>query len=150
MLNRIQWIGHLGRDVELRYLPNGTAVANFSVASTEKWKDKTSGEKMERTEWLRCNVFERLAEVCGEWLKKGSLVYVSGSLQTREYTDKDGIKRYSTECRVDTMKMLGGKPDDDGGDRPTREQRENRAAAKQQAAPKTGGGFADMDDDVPF
>lgn len=149
MLNRIQWIGHLGKDPEVRYMPNGTAVANFSVASTEKWKDKASGEKMERTEWLRCNAFERLAEICGEYLKKGSLVYVEGNLQTRKYTDKDGVDRYATECRVQSMKMLGGKSDE-GGDRPTAEQRENRAAAKAAAAPKTGTGFDDMDDDIPF
>ena len=148
MLNRIQWIGHLGKDCEVRYMPNGTAVANFSVASSEKWKDKASGEKKERTEWLRCNAFERLAEVCGEYLKKGSLVYVEGNLQTRKYTDKDGVERYATECRVQSMKMLGGKSDDDGGEAQRREPA--AAAPAQRQAPKSGTGFDEMDDDIPF
>lgn len=152
MLNRIQWIGHLGKDCEVRYMPNGTAVANFSVASSEKWKDKNSGEQMERTEWLRCNAFERLAEVCGEYLKKGSLVYVEGNLQTRKYTDKDGVERYATECRAQSMKMLGGKRDDDGDGHAPAQRREPTAApaTQQRQAPKSGTGFDDMDDDIQF
>ena len=153
MLNRIMFVGFLGKDAEVRYMPNGNAVANFSVASTEKWKDKASGEPQERTEWLRCNAFDKLAEICGEYLTKGKLVYVDGPLQTRKYTDKDGVERYSTECRVQTMKMLGsGKSDD--GDRPP-EQRENRAAAKERTKPQQSTGFDNMDDDnmdddIPF
>lgn len=155
MLNKVQFIGYLGRDVELRYLPSGAAIANFSVASTEKWKDKGSGEMQERTEWLRCNAFDRLAEICGEWLKKGSLVYVEGNLQTRKWTDKDGIEKYSTECRLSQMKMLGGKlKDADGeGDSTTQQQGpapHQRAGKPQVAKPDTGTGFDDMDDDIPF
>ena len=143
MLNKVQFIGHLGKDPEVRYLSSGTAVCNFSIASTEKWKDK-DGEKHERTEWLKCNAFDRLAEVCGEWLKKGSLVYVEGNLQTREY-EKDGTKRYVTECRVSQMKMLGGKPEGE------RQERAPASAPKSQAkAPASGTGFADMEDDIPF
>lgn len=150
-LNKVMWIGHLGKDPEVRYLDNGDAVCNFSIASSERWKDKNSGEMQERTEWLRCNAFQRLAEVCGEYLKKGSLVYIEGKLQTRSY-EQDGVTKYVTECRLDSMKMLGSKPQGDEGG----EQRQPRAAApapqRQQRQPptKTSGGFDDMDDDIPF
>lgn len=133
MLNKVQFIGHLGRDPETRHMPNGTAVCNFSVASSERWKDK-QGEQQERTEWLRCSAFDRLAEICGEYLRKGSLVYVEGSLQTRKYEDKDGTERYVTECRLREMKMLGGKPEREEAQPPARP----RAAA------------APFDDDIPF
>lgn len=154
MLNKIQFIGHLGRDPEVRYTQSGLAVCNFSVASSEKWKDKHTGEKMEETEWLRCSAFDRLAEICGEYLKKGSLVYVEGKLKTRKYTDKDGIERYSTECAVREMKMLGGRPEEQSTGRPQPqqardpepEQRSRPAAEK----PRSAGGFEDMDDDIPF
>jgi single-strand DNA-binding protein len=159
MLNKIQFIGHLGRDPETRYLPDGMAVCNFPVASSEKWKDKSTGEKKERTEWLRCNAFDRLAEICDEYLKKGSLVYVEGKLQTREYTDKDGIKRYATECRINEMKMLGGRPEREEQNTSAPEQRRDpapRAAQGQrprpadQAEPRQSTGFDDMNDDIPF
>lgn len=156
MLNKVQFIGHLGRDPDVNYLPSGAAVCNFSVAASEKWKDKNSGEQMERTEWLRCTAFERLAEVCGEYLKKGSLVYVEGSLQTRKWQDKDGVDRFTTECRVGSMKMLGGRQGRDGGEE---RQRPAAAPAAKPAARPSGGvpgrksepsGFDDMDDDIPF
>ena len=171
MLNKIQFIGHLGRDAELRYLPSGTAVCNFSVASSERWKDKETGEQVERTEWLRCNAFDKLAEICGEWLKKGSLVFVEGSLQTRKYNDKDGNEQTSVECKLTTMKMLGGKPEGAAAGVGRGEQQQERQPAqrqqeqqsRQQAAParrapasrpqqdaRPATGFDDMDDDIPF
>jgi single-strand DNA-binding protein len=158
LLNKVQFIGHLGRDPEVRYLSNGMAVCNFSVASSEKWKDKASGEMQERTEWLRCNAFDRLGEVCGEYLKKGSLVYVEGNLQTRKYTDKDGVERQVTECRLQSMKMLGGRPAEDRtetGHGPAAAQAGSRGAPAQRGAParpaqKSDTGFDDMDDDIQF
>ena len=139
MLNQAQIIGHLGKDPESRFMPNGEAVCNFSVATTERWKDK-SGEKQEDTQWHRITTFRKLAEICGEYLHKGSLVYIRGKIQTREYTDKDGIKRYSTEIVADEMKMLGGKPD---------------AGERQESAPKpeprrSQNPVAALDDDIPF
>lgn len=151
MLNKVTFIGYLGRDPEVNYLSSGVAVANFSVASTEKWKDK-NGEQQERTEWLRCSAFDRLGEVCGEYLKKGSLVYVEGSLQTRKWQDKDGQDRFTTECRLTTMKMLGGRPrdDDGGGEQRSSAPPPQRRPSAPAPAPKSGGGFDDMDDDIPF
>jgi len=159
MLNKIQFIGHLGRDPEVRYLPDGMAVCNFPVASSEKWTDKHTGEKKERTEWLRCNAFDRLAEICGEYLVKGSLVYVEGKLQTRKYTDKDGIERYATECRINEMKMLGGRPENAEQNTRAPEQRRDPAPRAEpgqrprpasQAEPRQSTGFDDMPDDIPF
>lgn len=109
-VNKVIIVGNLGKDPETRFMPNGEAVTNFSVATTESWKDKNSGEKKEVTEWHRITTFRKLAEICGEYLKKGSSVYLEGKLQTRKYTDKDGIERYTTEIVADTMQMLGGKP----------------------------------------
>lgn len=136
MLNQAQIIGHLGKDPEVRYLPSGDPVANFSIATTEKWKDKATGEQREQTEWHRINVFGKLADICSQYLKKGSLVFVQGKITTREWTDKDGIKRYSTEIRADHMKMLGGRSDDQGGQRT---QHQPAAAA-----------VSDLEDDIPF
>ena len=115
MLNKIQIIGYLGRDPEVRYLPSGAAVCNFSVATTEKWKD-ASGNPVEETEWHRVSAFERLAEVCGEYLHKGSLVFIEGKLKTRKYQDKDGVEKTSTEIVAREMKMLGGRSHDDSQD----------------------------------
>lgn len=142
MLNKAQIIGNLGRDPEMRYLPSGDAVANISVATTEKWKDKASGEMKEHTEWHRISFFGKLAEIAGQYLKKGSTVYVEGKIQTRKYTDKDGAEKFATEIKGEVMKMIGGKS----------EHGEQQAApakqpARQAAAPS---GFEDMDDDIPF
>jgi single-strand DNA-binding protein len=149
MLNQAQIIGHLGKDPETRYLPSGEAVCNFSLATTEKWKDKNTGEQKEATEWHRITTFGKLAEICGQYLKKGSQAFVQGKLVTRKYTDKDGIERYATEIRADNMKMLGGRQDGAQGERTTahahRQQRP--AAAPAAAAPQS---FDDMDDDIPF
>ncbi len=150
-LNQAQIIGRLGKDPEVRFLPSGEAVANFSLATSERWKDKTTGEPKESTEWHRITMFGRLAEVAGEYLKKGALVFVQGKLVTRKYTDGQGIERYSTEVRADTMKMLGGRDDQAGGQAPAeRPARAPAAAPRQAAAPAGGSGFDDMDDDIPF
>ena len=118
MINKAIIVGNLGADPEVRYLPSGEAVANIRVATTEKWKDKASGEMKEATEWHRISFFGRTAEVVGEYLKKGSQVYVEGSIRTRKWQDKDGQDRYSTEIRGDLMKMLGGRQGmGDGGGR---------------------------------
>lgn len=149
MLNRVQFIGHLGRDPEVRYMASGEAVCNFPVASTERWKDKNSGEQKEATEWLKVSAFGRQAEICGEYLKKGSLVLVEGKLKTRKY-DKDGVEHYATDCQLSLMKMLSGRTDRDGSiDRQAAESsRVDRAA--QQAPAKAAGGSGNMDDDIPF
>jgi len=149
MLNQIQIIGHLGRDPEVRQLPTGEPVANLAVATTEKWKDKNTGEAKQATEWHRVSMFGKLAEISGQYLHKGSLIYISGKLKTRKYTDKDGVEKYATEIQASEMKMLGGKPDGQQGQQPARQ------AAPQRQAPQPvrqgqSGGFAAMDDDIPF
>lgn len=150
MLNQAQIIGHLGKDPETRYLPSGEAVCNFSIATTEKWKDKNTGEQKEATEWHKVTTFGKLAEICGQYLKKGSQAFVQGKIVTRKYTDKDGIDRYATEIRADNMKMLGGRQDGAQGERtqspPQRQQRPTAAPA----AAEDPKGFDDMDDDIPF
>ncbi len=113
-INKAIIVGNLGRDPEVRYTPDGTAVANFSVATSETWNDKQSGEKKERTEWHRIVAWRRLGEICGEYLHKGSQVYVEGKLQTRSW-EQDGVTRYSTEIVASTVQFLGGK---EGGGRP--------------------------------
>lgn len=102
-------IGHLGNDPETRYLPNGDPVANFSIAVTEYWKDKSSGEKKESTTWFRVNAFGKLAEICGQYLKKGAACMVVGKMQSRKWTDKGNVERESWELKADTMQMLGGR-----------------------------------------
>ena len=106
-INKVLLIGHLGNDPEIRYTPSGTAVANFTIATSEEWKDKMSGEKQTRTEWHRIVVWSRLAEICGEYLHKGKQVYIEGRLQTRSWEDRDGVKRYTTEIIAQNMQMLG-------------------------------------------
>lgn len=148
-LNKIQIIGHLGRDPEVRYLPNGDAVSNFSVATTEKWKNQ-AGEQQESTEWHRVTAFAKLAEIVGKYLKKGSQVYIEGKIQSRKYQDKDGNEKVSVEIRASEMQMLGGRTDATGDQQPQAQQRPAPAA---RPAPKTaagGSGFDDMSDDIPF
>ena len=108
-VNKVILVGNLGRDPETRYMPNGEAVTNISVATTETWKDKTSGEKQEKTEWHRVTFYRRLAEIAGEYLKKGSQVYIEGRLETRKWQDKEGKDRYTTEIIANEMKMLGSR-----------------------------------------
>ena len=106
-VNKVILLGHLGRDPEVRYTPSGAAVANFTIATSEEWKDKDSGEKQERTEWHRIVAWRRLGEICGEYLHKGSQVYIEGRLQTKSWEDREGNKRYTTEVIAQTMQMLG-------------------------------------------
>lgn len=158
-LNKVQLIGHLGRDPEARTFPDGGMVVNMAIATTESWKDKNTGEKKELTEWNRVVVNGKLAEICNQYLRKGSLVYVEGSLRTRKY-QKDGVDHYATEIRADQMRMLGGRPtESDGSD--TGQFSRARSSAPAQAprpqqrdaqapAPRAASGFDDMDDDIPF
>jgi single-strand DNA-binding protein len=150
-VNKVIIVGNLGADPETRYLPSGEAVTNIRVATTDRWKDKASGEMKEATEWHRIAFFGRLAEVAGEYLKKGSQVYVEGALRTRKWQDKEGQDRYSTEIRGDVMQMLGRR---EGGGEPRSESaapREAKPAAPAQAgAKKPAGKFDDMEDDIPF
>lgn len=152
-VNKVIVVGNLGADPETRYLPSGEAVTNIRVATTDRWKDKASGEMKEATEWHRIAFFGRLAEIAGEYLKKGSQVYVEGSLRTRKWQDKEGHDRYSTEIRGDVMQMLGSRAGSgepraapaaaDAGD--ARGEPAARPAAK-----KPAGKFDDMADDIPF
>ena len=143
-INKVILIGNLGRDPENRYLPSGEQVTSIAVAKTESWKDKTTGEKKELTEWSRVSFFGKLAEIAGQYLKKGSQVYIEGRLRTRKYTDKEGIDRYATEIIADTMQMIGSRQE---GQQSTG--RNSYSEAKQtgrRAAP------SDYDDssDIPF
>jgi len=148
-VNKWIGIGNVGKDPEMRYMPNGDAICNISIACTDSYKDKNTGEKKEVTEWVRVAFFGKLAEIAGQYLKKGSQVYVEGSLRTRKWQDKEGQDRYTTEIRADVMKMLGGKRDgEQSGTRP-----ESAPAQPQRnsaPAPNSGGGFADMSEDIPF
>ena len=158
-VNKVILIGNLGKDPETRYLPSGDAVTNFSIATTEKWKNK-SGEQQEHTEWHRISMFGKVAEIAGEYLKKGSPVYVEGRIRTRKWQDKEGQDKYTTEIVGDRMQLLGsrsgGSGSSSGGAEPIgREPREPAAAASgggKPAAGKKGGGgaFDQMDDDIPF
>ena len=163
-VNKVIIVGNLGKDPEMRTFPSGGRVCNVTIATSERWKDKTSGEMKELTEWHRVVFNDRLAEIAGEYLRKGSQVYVEGSLRTRKWTDKDGIEKYTTEIRADQMQMLGsrqgmgGPGGDDGGGggyeapRQSAPARAPAAAAPRQApaASKQASGFDDMDDDIPF
>lgn len=172
-VNKVILVGNLGRDPEVRYSPDGAAVCNLSLATTSSWKDKASGEKREETEWHRVVMYSRLAEIAGEYLKKGRSVYIEGRLKTRKWQDKDtGADRYSTEIIADQMQMLGGREEGGGGgggnysgggyDDAPRQQRaqvqrpapqrneyaNQRGGAARQSTPASN--LADMDDDIPF
>jgi single-strand DNA-binding protein len=155
-VNKVILVGRLGKDPVTRYMPNGEAVTNFSVATSETWKDKTSGEKQEKTEWHNIAAYRKLAEICGEYLKKGSQVYIEGKLQTRKWTDKEGVERYTTDVIADQMTMLGsrqgmGGGDADGGGDYSRPSAPSGGGAPKPAANKGGAAkFDDMDDDIPF
>ena len=173
-LNKVLLIGNLGRDPETRFLPNGNAVCNFSIATTESWKDKQSGQKQEKTEWHNISMYGRLAEIAGQYLKKGSSVYIEGRLQTRKWQDKQtGADRYTTELIADEMKMLGGRGDGGGGggmggmgggynqqgggddfnqeySAPPAQQQQAPRQAPPQAAAKPARNFDDFEDDIPF
>ncbi|EOA06647.1 ssDNA-binding protein [Herbaspirillum frisingense GSF30] len=175
-VNKVIIVGNLGRDPETRYMPNGEAVTNIAVATTESWKDKNSGEKKELTEWHRITFYRKLAEIAGQYLKKGSQIYVEGRLQTRKWQDKEGVERYTTEIIADTMQMLGGRQGAGGGGgmdeggygsggggagsygggAPRQSAGGNAGggggggAPRQQPAQRPAPNFSDMDDDIPF
>ncbi|ARP88328.1 single-stranded DNA-binding protein [Bordetella genomosp. 9] len=165
-VNKVILVGNLGRDPEVRYSPEGSAICNLSVATTSQWKDKNTGERREETEWHRVVMYNRLAEIAGEYLKKGRSVYIEGRLKTRKWQDKDtGADRYSTEIVADQMQMLGGREGggEGGGygggggyeDAPQRQARpQAQRPAPQRPAPQPASGGAanltDMDDDIPF
>ena len=165
-INKVILVGNLGNDPDVKATQGGTTITTISVATSEQWKDKQTGQAQERTEWHRVKFFGKLAEIAGEYLRKGSQVYVEGSLRTRKWTDQSGGEKYSTEIRADQMQMLGsrqgmGQPaGDDGGGydsaprRPAPASRQAPASAPPQrpAAPasKASSGFDDMDDDIPF
>lgn len=139
-INKVILVGNLGNDPDVKYTQGGTTITTISVATSEAWKDKTSGEQKERTEWHRVKFFGRLAEIAGEYLKKGAQVYIEGSIRTEKYTGKDGIERYSTDIIADEMQMLGGRGES-GGERSARPQRQER--------PAPAGDFDDSDS-IPF
>ena len=144
-VNKVILVGNLGSDPETRTFPSGDQVCNVAIATNEKWKDKQTGEAKEHVEYHRLVFNGRLAEIAAQYLRKGSQVYVEGSIRTRKYNDKDGVEKYATDIRVDQMQMLGGKPEQ-GGEQRAPQQR--RAPAPQAAS--TGSGFDDMADDIPF
>ena len=163
-VNKVIIVGNLGRDPEIRYMPSGDAIANIAVATSYKSKDRNSGEQKELTEWHRISFFGRLAEIVAQYLKKGSSVYVEGRLQTRKYTDKDGIERYATDIIAENMQMLGGRQGmgggdsmgggmDDGGYEPQQRPAPRQAPPAPAARPqpqRPAPNFSDMDDDIPF
>ncbi len=154
-VNKVILVGNLGKDPDVRYLPSGEAVTNITLATTDTWKDKSSGEKKEATEWHRVAFFGKLAEIAGQYLKKGRQVYVEGSLRTRKWQDKDGQDRYTTEIIASEMKMLGsreGLGDSGPRDMPSGGGSTNRPPAESRPAPApaASGGFNDFEDDIPF
>ncbi|MGB5258348.1 MAG: single-stranded DNA-binding protein [Woeseiaceae bacterium] len=148
-VNKVIIVGNLGQDPETRYMPSGSAVTNFTVATNESWKDKQTGEQKDRTEWHRVAMFNRLAEIAAEYLRKGSQVYIEGKLRTRKWQGQDGNDRYTTEIIADEMQMLGGRGEGGGGG--------NFGGSRGGSKPSQGGGNAppqpgpdDFDDDIPF
>ncbi|HEX7054813.1 MAG TPA: single-stranded DNA-binding protein [Burkholderiales bacterium] len=150
-VNKVILVGNLGADPETKYLPSGDAVTNIRLATTDRWKDKASGEMREATEWHRIAFFGRLAEIAGEYLRKGSQVYIEGRIRTRKWQDKEGQDRYSTEIVADVMQMLGSRAGA-GEPREPRGEAAGAKAAEAKAAPakKPAGKFDDMEDDIPF
>ena len=159
-INKVIIVGNLGNDPEMRYMPSGSAIANLSVATTDSWKDKQSGQQQEQTEWHRVVFFNRLAEIAGEYLRKGSQVYIEGSLRTRKWTDKSGNDRYTTEIVGKDLQMLGGRAGDGGqaggqpsqggnyGSKPAPQRQQQAASPPPAAAPFNTDN--DFDDDIPF
>jgi single-strand DNA-binding protein len=152
-VNKVILLGNLGRDPELRFMPNGDAVCNFSIATTDSWKDK-AGEKQERTEWHNIVMYRKLAEIAGEYLKKGSSIYIEGRLQTRKWQTKEGQDRYTTEVIADSMQMLGGRSGASQGDRSSDENLsqasspvKNQANTSNESSPTS---FDEFEDDIPF
>jgi len=150
-INKVILVGHLGKDPETKYMPSGGAVTNVTLATSESWKDKSSGEKQEKTEWHRVVFFNKLAEIAGEYLKKGSQVYVEGSLRTRKWQNKEGVDQYTTEIVANEMQMLGGKPGSGAGGGDYSQASPGRSSS-QQASPQAQPAGMDVpfDDDIPF
>ncbi|MDF9619533.1 single-stranded DNA-binding protein [Pseudomonas entomophila] len=160
-INKVILVGTCGQDPEVRYAPNGTAITNLSLATSESWNDRQTGQKVEKTEWHRVTLFGKVAEIAGEYLRKGSQVYIEGKLKTREW-EKDGIKRYVTEVHVDingTMQLLGGRPQNQqqsgdpynqGGQQQYNQAPRQQAQRPQQPAPQPAAEFDSFDDDIPF
>ncbi len=148
-INKAIVVGNLGRDPEVRYSANGNAIANVTLATTDSWKDRQSGERQEKTEWHRVVFFGRLAEIAGEYLKKGSQVYVEGRLQTRKWEDRDGNERYTTEIVANDMQMLGGRGGGGGGEA-SGGSSPDYGQGEPSPAPTGGGQDGDFDDDIPF
>ncbi|EPA9110999.1 MAG: single-stranded DNA-binding protein [Serratia liquefaciens] len=146
-VNKAIIVGNLGKDPEVRYLQNGGAVANITLATSESWRDKATGEQKEKTEWHRVVLFGKLAEIAGEYLRKGSQVYIEGKLTTRKWVDQAGVEKYTTEIHVNVggvLQMLGGKPDGGGGSQPQQQGRQPQQHASSNEPPM------DFDDDIPF
>ena len=153
-VNKVIIIGNLGKDPEVRYLASGSAICNITVATSRQWKDKTSGERQEETEWHRITFFDRMAEIAGEYLKKGRPVYVEGRLKTRKYTDKEGVEKYTTEIHATDLQLLGAR-EGGGSDADMGAGAQQRSAPAPRPAPtkpaaKSSTGFDNMDDDIPF
>lgn len=155
-VNKVILVGNLGRDPEMRYMPSGDALASFSIATTDTWKDK-SGQRQERTEWHRISMFGKQAEIAGQYLKKGSSVYIEGRLQTRKWTDKEGHERQTTEVVADRMQMLGGRAGgnafevmDEGDEAPRQSAPREQSPGGSKPAGGGGSGFDDFEDDIPF
>lgn len=163
-INKVILIGNLGNDPEVKYLPSGGAVANFTVATSESWTDKTTQQKKEETEWHKIVIYQRLAEIAGEYLRKGSKVYLEGKLKTRKWQDKDGVERYTTEIVANELQMLDGKQSDQQGQatQQQRQQQQVQPQQRQQPAPQQRQPqqnyqpqigkplVVDFDDDAPF
>lgn len=148
-VNKVILIGNCGSDPETRYLPSGGAVTNITLATSESWKDKQSGQQQERTEWHRVVFFNRLAEIAGEYLRKGSKVYIEGALRTRQW-EKDGVKRYTTEIVASEMQMLDGRGGESSAPPPSSNEPYAGAGDAPQASNKGSSSFDDFDDDIPF
>jgi len=148
-INKVILVGNLGKDPEIRYSANGAAIANCTLATTESWKDRNTGEKQEKTEWHRVVFFSRLAEIVGEYLKKGSQIYVEGRLQTRKWQDQSGQDRYTTEIVANEMQMLGSRAGAGGGDYSAPSASAGGGKPQSQPTPAPAGA-ADFDDDIPF
>jgi single-strand DNA-binding protein len=146
-VNKVILIGNIGQDPEVKYMPSGGAVTNVSIATSETWKDKNTGQPQERTEWHRVVFFNRLGEIAGEYLKKGSKVYIEGRLQTRKWQAQDGTDRYSTEIVADQMQMLDGARNDGQQSQPAQQR---QPAQQSQPVPSQPHGFDNFDDDIPY
>ncbi len=147
-VNKAIIVGNVGQDPEVRYMPSGSAVAELSVATSEQWKDKTSGEKQERTEWHRITFFGRLAEIVGEYVRKGSQVYVEGSIRTEKWQDKQGQDRYTTKIIASEMQMLGGRTG--GSSNFNQDTSSSKPQSQGSPSPAPAGAGVDFDDDIPF